>query len=77
MAAVERPAVTTFNLTDDERTALVALLRRTLDQARYPLAPRWDVLRAILDKLDPPAPPTEPPPSRSGLTPRVGRGRRR
>jgi hypothetical protein len=68
----------TLDLDDDERAALVALLRRTLDQARYPLAPRYDVLRAILDKLDPPAPRAElPPPIRSGLTTRKARGRRR
>ena len=77
MAVVERLAVT-LDLDDDERAALVALLRRTLDQARYPLAPRYDVLRAILDKLAPPPPPADPPPPiRSGLTPRTGRGRRR
>lgn len=46
----------TLDLDDDETAALVALLRRTLDAARYPLAPRYNVLRAILDKLDPPKP---------------------
>lgn len=68
----------TLDLDDAERAAPVVLLRRTLDQARYPLAPRYDVLRAILDKLDPPKPPAElPTPIRSGLTLRSERGRRR
>ena len=66
----------TLDLTDDEAAALVRLLRRAIDEARFPLAPRHAPLRAILAKLDPPGPAAElPPPIRSGLTPRRGRRR--
>jgi hypothetical protein len=43
-------------LTDDEKTALVALLKRTLDADRYPFSPRIRTLRGILAKLEPPRP---------------------
>jgi hypothetical protein len=33
---------------------LIALLKRTLDEERLPLAPRLDPLKAILAKLEPP-----------------------
>jgi hypothetical protein len=46
-----------LDLTDEEKRALIALLKRTLEYARYPLAPRLDPLKAILAKLDPPARP--------------------
>jgi hypothetical protein len=49
-------------LTDDEKTALVALLKRTIDADRYPLSPRISVLRGILAKLEPPEPVRAPPP---------------
>ena len=45
----------TLDLTDDETVALVALLRRAIDEDRYPLSPRLAPLKAILAKLDPPA----------------------
>jgi len=50
-------------LADDEKTALVALLKRAIDADRYPLSPRISVLRGILAKLEPakPAPPPVPP----------------
>ena len=38
-------------LTQDEKTALTALLKRTMANDRYPLSPRIGVLRGILDKL--------------------------
>jgi hypothetical protein len=67
-----------LNLTDDEKEALIALLKRTLEYARFPLAPRLDPLKAILARLDPPSPQPAPlPPLRPGMVPRVGRGRRR
>jgi hypothetical protein len=44
--------VTAVELTDDERAALIRLLRQTLDYARFPLAPRLDPLKAILAKLE-------------------------
>jgi hypothetical protein len=50
-----------LDLTDEEKRALIALLKRTLEYARFPLAPRLDPLKAILAKLDPPAPAPLPP----------------
>jgi hypothetical protein len=46
----------TLDLTDDETAALAQLLRRTIDEDRYPLSPRLAPLEAILAKLEPPAP---------------------
>ena len=67
-----------LDLSEDEERALVKLLRSTLDEARYPLAPRLDPLKAILAKLEPPSPNPEPlPPLRSGMGPTHGQGRRR
>ena len=66
----------TLDLTDDETRAIAQLLRRTLDFDPYPLAPRLDPLKAILAKLEPPAPKPEPLP-RPGMAPARGRGRRR
>jgi hypothetical protein len=48
-------------LSDDEKTTLVALLKRTIDADRYPLSPRIRALRGILAKLEPPAPAPLPP----------------
>jgi hypothetical protein len=42
-----------LDLTDEEKRALIAALRETLDYARFPLAPRLDPLKAILAKLEP------------------------
>jgi len=58
------------DLTDDEKAAVIALLRATLRDAKYPMSPRNLMLRAILEKLDanqrrpelpPPSPPMVPP----------------
>jgi hypothetical protein len=50
-------------LTQDEKTALAALLKRTIDADRYPLSPRIGQLRGILAKMEPPKPaPTPLPP---------------
>ena len=38
----------TLDLTDDEKLALTALLRRIIDEDRYPLSPRLAPLKAIL-----------------------------
>jgi hypothetical protein len=65
-----------LDLTDDEARALTKHLRRSLDDDPFPFAPRLDPLKAILAKLDPPAPRPErklPLPADAG--PRVGRGR--
>ncbi len=68
-----------LDLSDDEAAALATKhLRQAIDYARYPLAPRLDPLKAILAKLEPPAPPYEPrPPLKPGMGPTDGQGRRR
>ena len=63
----------TLELTDAEHQALVRLLRRSIDEDRFPLAPRHAPIRAILAKLEPPAPKADPlPPLKPGLAPSVG-----
>jgi hypothetical protein len=52
----------TLNLTDDEAGTLAKHVRRALDDDPFPFALRPDPLRAILAKLDPPAPRPEPKP---------------
>jgi hypothetical protein len=59
--------------TDDEKTALVALLKRAIDAERYPLSPRIGQLRGILAKLEPPP----LPPLRHYAPPRAIAKRRR
>lgn len=69
-----------IDLTDDELAAVVASVRRTLDEDRYPLAPRLKPLRAALAKLDPasaPKPPPQPKPPLPEAPARRGRGGRR
>jgi hypothetical protein len=68
----------TLELTDEEHRALVRLLRRSIDEDRFPLAPRHAPIKAILAKLEPPTPKADPLPwLKSGLAPSVGRVRRR
>jgi hypothetical protein len=70
----------TPDLTDDDKAALVELLRETTERDRFPLSPRIKRLRGILAKLDAgPAPATpydapKPPGERSAL---MARKRRR
>jgi hypothetical protein len=66
-------------LSDAEKEALIALLRHTLDEARFPYSPRLAPLKAILAKLVPPAPPllAPRPPPRAGMGPSHGRWARR
>ena len=42
----------TINLTDDELAAMTAAIRRTIEDDRFPHAPRLDPLRAALGKFD-------------------------
>jgi hypothetical protein len=49
-----------FDLSDDEAQALIRLLRRTLDDARYPHASRLHPLKAVLAKLKPSRPADRP-----------------
>lgn len=59
------------DLTDDEKLAVVAHLRQLLEYDPFPFALRFDPLKAILAKLEPPAPQPEPlPPVKAGMTPR-------
>jgi hypothetical protein len=72
----------TFDFTDDEKLALVGMLKRAVADDPFPLSPRVRMLEAILAKLEPPAAvPTAPlPASRAGDRPRgavAARKRRR
>ena len=61
-------------LTDEEATALVRLLREAIDSDRFPLSPRVQVLRAILARLRPePARPAASPEQRAYAPPSRGR----
>jgi hypothetical protein len=50
------------DLTDDDKAIIVELLRETIERDRFPLSPHVKSLKAILAKLDPPAPRPEPLP---------------
>jgi hypothetical protein len=39
------------DLTDNEKAALIQMLRGTIDRDRFPLSPRIKLLRSILEKL--------------------------
>jgi hypothetical protein len=47
-------AMMTLDLTDDEKLALAAELKRTIAEDRYPLSPRIRTLKAILARVEPP-----------------------
>jgi hypothetical protein len=54
-----------LDLTEEETDALAGLLRRTIDDDRYPLSPRVQTLKSILAKIRPePAREPLPPPKR-------------
>ena len=59
-----------FDLTEDEAETLIRLVRRAIDDDRYPMAPRLDPLKAILAKLEPSKPAAPLP---AGAGPRGGR----
>ena len=66
-----------LDLTDEETAALTRLLTNTIDDDRYPLSPRIQVLNGILGKIRP-APAREPlPPPKHYEPPRATAGRRR
>ena len=52
----------TPDLTDDDKAILAELLHETIERSRRLLSPRVRNYRAILAKLDPPAPRPEPMP---------------
>jgi hypothetical protein len=65
------------DLSDTDITVLADLLKRTIDDARYPLSPRVTRLREVLAKLRP-EPEREPlPPRKFYEPPSKGRWRRR
>jgi hypothetical protein len=49
------PAMPTIDLSDAEHAAVTALIRRAVEEDRFPRALRFDPLRAALAKLDPAA----------------------
>jgi hypothetical protein len=66
-----------LDLTNEETDALARLLSRTIDDDRYPLSPRIQILKDILGKIRP-EPPREPlPPPKHYEPPRATAGRRR
>jgi hypothetical protein len=67
----------TLDLTDDESSALAALLNQAIDADRYPLSPRIQTLKGILGKIRPEPVREPPPPQRHYEPPRVGARRRR
>jgi hypothetical protein len=67
----------TLDLTEEETGALERLLSRTIDDDRYPLSPRIQILKGILVKIRP-EPAREPlPPLRHYEPPRATAARRR
>ena len=65
-------------LSGDEKLALVAGLKRSIDEDRYPLSPRVQTLTAILARLQPPKPAVVPlPPRKHYAPPSKGRYSRR
>jgi hypothetical protein len=65
-------------LSGDEKLALVAGLKRLIDEDRYPLSPRVRTLTAILARLQPAKPaPVPPPPRKHYEPPSKGRYSRR
>src|SRR5579863_279296 len=60
--APHNPAMPRPLLTDDDNAILIELLRETIERDRFPFSPRIKSLKAVLDKLAPPAPQAEPLP---------------
>ena len=56
----------TIKLTDDELAAVTATVRRAIETDRFPRAPRIDLLRSALAKLEPVPDPKPTPPSAKG-----------
>ena len=66
-----------LDLNDDETAALARLLRRAIDDDKYPLSPRTRLIQGILNKLDPPPVRETPPPLKVYEPPRSKPGQRR
>jgi hypothetical protein len=53
----------THDLTEEESQAVIAVLRKVINEDKFPRSPRLAPLRSALAKLDPrSAPPTQPAP---------------
>jgi hypothetical protein len=61
------PSMARLDLTDEEREELVRELRGLIDGDRFPFSARVRLLKAILDKLDPPKAPASPFPASKPL----------
>jgi hypothetical protein len=66
-----------LGLTDEERAALLRLVKQAIDADRYPLSPRLYPLRSILEKLEPSAPRELRPSPKVYAPPKVTAARRR
>jgi hypothetical protein len=67
----------TLDLSDEEMAALERLLRTAIDDDRYPLSLRIQILKAIRAKIRPDLEREPLPPLKHYEPPRIGKGRRR
>jgi hypothetical protein len=67
----------TIDLTDDEHAAVAELIRRAIEEDRFPRAPRLDPLRSALAKLDPDAHRRPPAAKSDKPAPKTPKGRGR
>jgi len=65
------------DLTDEEHAALVAALRKLIDEDRFPPSPRLRPLKSALAELDPPEPKAPPKPPIAGASEAAIRHRKR
>jgi hypothetical protein len=66
-----------LELTDEERAALLRLVKKALDTDRYPLSPRLYPLRSIMEKLEPHPVRGQRPPPKVYEPPKASAARRR
>jgi hypothetical protein len=66
-----------LDLTEEEAAALLAELDRIIDNDRYPLSPRIQILKNILAKIRPEPAHEPPPPLKHYDLPRATAARRR
>ena len=67
----------TSDLTDKERAAVAAVLRKLIADLKVPYSPRLEPLKSALAKLDPPKPKAPPPPPIAGASEAAIRRRKR
>jgi len=66
-----------LDLTDEEQTAVVAALRRLIDEDKFPFSPRLKPLKSALAKLAPPKAKAAPKPPIAGASEAAIRRRKR